>query len=190
MPPPAPALSTSVVLQAAEGLPVNLDFFGKGNASTPKLSKSRWCRAAASSSTKAGHHTCRHRCHLSVADRLCAGGIHTDMATGFVEDTIAAIKGRTIHVPHGRCRRQPCADIIKICSEANAPPAAQPTRHTRNTLEEHLDMLMVCRHLDQDSRGRGVCWISIRREAIAAEHILHDLGASIIASDPRPWDGW
>ena len=118
--------------------------------------------------------------------------IHTDTLNeaGFVEDTIAAIKGRTIHTFHTEGAGGGHApDIIRICGETNVlPSSTNPTRpYTRNTLEEHLDMLMVCHHLDS-SIPEDVAFAEsrIRRETIAAEDILHDLGAfSIIASDSQ-----
>jgi urease subunit alpha len=118
--------------------------------------------------------------------------IHTDTLNeaGFVEDTIAAIKGRTIHTFHTEGAGGGHApDIIKICGEANVlPSSTNPTRpYTRNTLEEHLDMLMVCHHLDPKiPEDVAFAESRIRRETIAAEDILHDLGAfSIIASDSQ-----
>ena len=183
------------MLQAAEGLPVNLGFFGKGNASTPEALEEQ-VRAGACGlklhedwgTTPATIDAC-----LSVADRMdvqvC---IHTDTLNeaGFVEDTIAAIKGRTIHTFHTEGAGGGHApDIIKICGEANVlPSSTNPTRpYTRNTLEEHLDMLMVCHHLDpRIPEDVAFAESRIRRETIAAEDILHDLGAfSIIASDSQ-----
>jgi urease subunit alpha len=183
------------MLQAAEGLPVNLGFFGKGNASTPEALEEQ-VRAGACGlklhedwgTTPATIDAC-----LSVADRMdvqvC---IHTDTLNeaGFVEDTIAAIKGRTIHTFHTEGAGGGHApDIIKICGEANVlPSSTNPTRpYTRNTLEEHLDMLMVCHHLDPKiPEDVAFAESRIRRETIAAEDILHDLGAfSIIASDSQ-----
>jgi urease subunit alpha len=132
-------------------------------------------------------------CCLSVADRfdvqVC---IHTDTLNeaGFVEDTIRAIAGRTIHTFHTEGAGGGHApDIIKICGQANVlPSSTNPTRpYTRNTLEEHLDMLMVCHHLDAGiPEDVAFAESRIRRETIAAEDILHDLGAfSIIASDSQ-----
>ena len=130
---------------------------------------------------------------LNVADNLdvqvC---IHTDTLNeaGFVEDTIAAIAGRTIHTFHTEGAGGGHApDIIKICGENNVlPSSTNPTRpYTKNTLEEHLDMLMVCHHLDSKiPEDIAFAESRIRRETIAAEDILHDIGAfSIIASDSQ-----
>ena len=189
------AFHISRMLQAAEGLPVNLGFFGKGNASTAEALEEQ-VRAGACGlklhedwgTTPAAIDAC-----LSVADQMdvqvC---IHTDTLNeaGFVEDTIAAIKGRTIHTFHTEGAGGGHApDIIKICGEANVlPSSTNPTRpYTRNTLEEHLDMLMVCHHLDPKiPEDVAFAESRIRRETIAAEDILHDLGAfSIIASDSQ-----
>ena len=118
--------------------------------------------------------------------------IHTDTLneSGFVEDTIAAFKGRTIHAFHTEGAGGGHApDIIRVCGEPNVlPSSTNPTRpYTVNTLDEHLDMLMVCHHLDpQDPRGRAFAESRIRRETIAAEDILHDLGAfSMMSSDSQ-----
>jgi len=130
---------------------------------------------------------------LNVADKfdvqVC---IHTDTLNeaGFVEDTINAIAGRTIHTFHTEGAGGGHApDIIKICGEKNVlPSSTNPTRpYTRNTLEEHLDMLMVCHHLDSKiPEDIAFAESRIRRETIAAEDILHDIGAfSIIASDSQ-----
>jgi urease subunit alpha len=183
------------MLQAAEGLPVNLGFFGKGNASTAAALEEQIVAGACGlklhedwGTTPAAIDAC-----LSVADRfdvqVC---IHTDTLNeaGFVEDTIRAIAGRTIHTFHTEGAGGGHApDIIRICGEANVlPSSTNPTRpYTRNTLEEHLDMLMVCHHLDA-AIPEDVAFAEsrIRRETIAAEDILHDLGAfSIIASDSQ-----
>ena len=183
------------MLQAAEGLPVNLGFFGKGNASTPEALEEQ-VRAGACGlklhedwgTTPAAIDAC-----LSVADQMdvqvC---IHTDTLNeaGFVEDTIAAIKGRTIHTFHTEGAGGGHApDIIKACGLNNVlPSSTNPTRpYTVNTVDEHLDMLMVCHHLDP-SIAEDVSFAEsrIRRETIAAEDILHDLGAfSMIASDSQ-----
>ena len=183
------------MLQAAEGLPVNLGFFGKGNASAPEALAEQ-VRAGACGlklhedwgSTPAAIDCC-----LTVADRfdvqVC---IHTDTLNeaGHVEDTIAAIAGRTIHTFHTEGAGGGHApDIIRICGEANVlPSSTNPTRpYTANTLEEHLDMLMVCHHLDRGiPEDVAFAESRIRRETIAAEDILHDLGAfSIVASDSQ-----
>ena len=183
------------MLQAAEGLPVNLGFFGKGNASTPEAIEEQIRAGACGLKLHEdwGTTPAAIDCCLSVADRfdvqVC---IHTDTLNeaGFVEDTIRAIGGRTIHTFHTEGAGGGHApDIIRICGEANVlPSSTNPTRpYTRNTLEEHLDMLMVCHHLDPKiPEDVAFAESRIRRETIAAEDILHDLGAfSIIASDSQ-----
>ncbi|MYK91872.1 MAG: urease subunit alpha [Synechococcus sp. SB0669_bin_8] len=183
------------MLQAAEGLPVNLGFFGKGNASAPEALEEQVRAGACGLKLHEdwGTTPAAIDCCLTVADRLdvqvC---IHTDTLNeaGHVEDTIAAIAGRTIHTFHTEGAGGGHApDIIRICGEANVlPSSTNPTRpYTANTLEEHLDMLMVCHHLDR-SIPEDVAFAEsrIRRETIAAEDVLHDLGAfSIIASDSQ-----
>ncbi|KKZ12401.1 MAG: urease subunit alpha, partial [Candidatus Synechococcus spongiarum 142] len=183
------------MLQAAEGLPVNLGFFGKGNASAPEALEEQVRAGACGLKLHEdwGTTPAAIDCCLTVADRLdvqvC---IHTDTLNeaGHVEDTIAAIAGRTIHTFHTEGAGGGHApDIIRICGEDNVlPSSTNPTRpYTANTLEEHLDMLMVCHHLDH-SIPEDVAFAEsrIRRETIAAEDILHDLGAfSIIASDSQ-----
>jgi urease subunit alpha len=183
------------MLQAAEGLPVNLGFYGKGNASTPEAIEEQVRAGACGLKLHEdwGTTPAAIDCCLSVADRLdvqvC---IHSDTLNeaGFVEDTIRAIGGRTIHTFHTEGAGGGHApDIIRICGEANVlPSSTNPTRpYTRNTLEEHLDMLMVCHHLDPHiPEDVAFAESRIRRETIAAEDILHDLGAfSIIASDSQ-----
>ena len=183
------------MLQAAEGLPVNLGFFGKGNASEAEALEEQVRAGACGLKLHEdwGTTPAAIDCCLTVADRfdvqVC---IHTDTLNeaGHVEDTIAAIAGRTIHTFHTEGAGGGHApDIIRICSEANVlPSSTNPTRpYTANTLEEHLDMLMVCHHLDR-SIPEDVAFAEsrIRRETIAAEDILHDLGAfSIVASDSQ-----
>ncbi|HEY4044503.1 MAG TPA: urease subunit alpha [Rhodopila sp.] len=183
------------MLQAAEGLPVNLAFAGKGNASQPQALE-EMIRAGASclklhedwGTTPAAIDNC-----LSVADRYDVQVmIHTDTLneSGFVEDTIAAFKGRTIHAFHTEGAGGGHApDIIKVAGLANVlPSSTNPTRpYTANTLDEHLDMLMVCHHLDS-SIPEDVAFAEsrIRKETIAAEDILHDLGAlSMMSSDSQ-----
>jgi urease subunit alpha len=183
------------MLQAAEGLPVNLAFAGKGNASQPHALE-EMLRAGASclklhedwGTTPAAIDNC-----LSVADRFDVQVmIHTDTLneSGFVEDTIAAFKGRTIHAFHTEGAGGGHApDIIKVAGLANVlPSSTNPTRpYTANTLDEHLDMLMVCHHLDS-SIPEDVAFAEsrIRKETIAAEDILHDLGAlSMMSSDSQ-----
>ena len=183
------------MLQAAEGLPVNLGFFGKGNASTPEAIEEQIRAGACALKLHEdwGTTPAAIDCCLTVADRfdvqVC---IHSDTLNeaGFVEDTIRAIGGRTIHTFHTEGAGGGHApDIIRICGEANVlPSSTNPTRpYTRNTLEEHLDMLMVCHHLDPKiPEDVAFAESRIRRETIAAEDILHDIGAfSIIASDSQ-----
>ncbi|MCT0216231.1 urease subunit alpha [Synechococcus sp. CS-1330] len=183
------------MLQAAEGLPVNLGFYGKGNASTPEAIEEQVRAGACGLKLHEdwGTTPAAIDCCLTVADRfdvqVC---IHSDTLNeaGFVEDTIRAIGGRTIHTFHTEGAGGGHApDIIKICGQANVlPSSTNPTRpYTRNTLEEHLDMLMVCHHLDpRIPEDVAFAESRIRRETIAAEDILHDLGAfSIIASDSQ-----
>jgi len=183
------------MLQAAEGLPINIGFFGKGNASTP-VALEEQIRAGACGlklHEDWGTTPAAIDCCLTVADQfdvqVC---IHSDTLNeaGFVEDTIRAIAGRTIHTFHTEGAGGGHApDIIRICGEANVlPSSTNPTRpYTRNTLEEHLDMLMVCHHLDpRIPEDVAFAESRIRRETIAAEDILHDIGAfSIIASDSQ-----
>jgi urease subunit alpha len=183
------------MLEAAEGLPVNLGFFGKGNASEP---------AALVEMVEAG--ACGLKLHedwgttpaaidccLGVAEQLdIAVAIHSDTLneSGFVEDTIAAFKGRNIHAFHTEGAGGGHApDIIKLCGLPNVlPSSTNPTRpYTINTIDEHLDMLMVCHHLDpRIPEDVAFAESRIRRETIAAEDILHDLGAfSMMSSDSQ-----
>ncbi|MEP9318532.1 urease subunit alpha [Pseudomonas sp. LABIM340] len=183
------------MLQAADAFPMNIGFTGKGNASLP-LPLEEQVRAGAIGlklhedwgTTPAAIDNC-----LTVADRLDVQvAIHTDTLneSGFVETTLAAFKGRTIHTYHTEGAGGGHApDIIKACGFANVlPSSTNPTRpFTRNTIDEHLDMLMVCHHLDP-SIAEDVAFAEsrIRRETIAAEDILHDLGAfSMISSDSQ-----
>jgi urease subunit alpha len=183
------------IIQAAEGLPVNLAFAGKGNATRPQALE-EMIRAGASclklhedwGTTPAAIDNC-----LAVADRFDVQVmIHTDTLneSGFVEDTIAAFKGRTIHAFHTEGAGGGHApDIIKVAGLANVlPSSTNPTRpYTANTLDEHLDMLMVCHHLDS-AIPEDVAFAEsrIRKETIAAEDILHDLGAlSMMSSDSQ-----
>src|SRR5208282_2298604 len=183
------------MLQAAEGLPVNLGFAGKGNAARPAALE-EMIRAGACclklhedwGTTPAAIDTC-----LAVADRFdIQVMIHTDTLneSGFVEDTIAAFKGRTIHAFHTEGAGGGHApDIIKLCGHPNVlPSSTNPTRpYTVNTLDEHLDMLMVCHHLDPGiAEDLAFAESRIRRETIAAEDILHDMGAlSMMSSDSQ-----
>src|SRR4051812_17199621 len=183
------------MLQAAEGLPVNLAFAGKGNASRPAALE-EMIRAGASClklHEDWGTTPAAIDCALSVADRYDVQVmIHTDTLneSGFVEDTIAAFKGRTIHAFHTEGAGGGHApDIIKVASLPNVlPSSTNPTRpYTINTLDEHLDMLMVCHHLSP-SIPEDIAFAEsrIRKETIAAEDILHDIGAfSIISSDSQ-----
>ena len=183
------------MLQSADAFPMNLSFAGKGNASLPEALREQ-VRAGASSlklhedwGTTPG----AIDCCLKVADDLDVQVmIHTDTLneSGFVENTIKAIGGRTIHAFHTEGAGGGHApDIIKLAGEENViPSSTNPTRpYTINTIEEHLDMLMVCHHLDK-SIPEDVAFAEsrIRKETIAAEDILHDVGAmSIIASDSQ-----
>ena len=183
------------MLQSADAFPMNLSFAGKGNASLPEALRDQ-VRAGASSlklhedwGTTPG----AIDCCLNVADELDVQVmIHTDTLneSGFVENTIKAIGGRTIHAFHTEGAGGGHApDIIKLAGEENViPSSTNPTRpYTINTIEEHLDMLMVCHHLDK-SIPEDVAFAEsrIRKETIAAEDILHDVGAmSIIASDSQ-----
>jgi urease subunit alpha len=183
------------MLQAADAFPINLGFLGKGNSSQPQGLVEQILAGAIGlklhedwGTTPATIDTC-----LSVADEYDVQvAIHTDTLNeaGFVEETIAAFKNRVIHTYHTEGAGGGHApDIIKVCGEGNVlPSSTNPTRpYTLNTLEEHLDMLMVCHHLDR-SIPEDVAFAEsrIRRETIAAEDILHDLGAfSMISSDSQ-----
>ncbi|MBD2539742.1 urease subunit alpha [Coleofasciculus sp. FACHB-SPT36] len=183
------------MLQAADAFPVNLGFLGKGNSSQPQGLIEQVLAGAIGlklhedwGTTPATIDTC-----LNVADNYDVQvAIHTDTLNeaGFVETTIAAFKNRVIHTYHTEGAGGGHApDIIKVCGEANVlPSSTNPTRpYTVNTLDEHLDMLMVCHHLDP-SIPEDVAFAEsrIRRETIAAEDILHDLGAfSMISSDSQ-----
>ena len=183
------------MLQAADALPMNLAFAGKGNASLSAALEEQVLAGACAlklhedwGTTPVVIDTC-----LSVADAMDVQVmIHTDTLneSGFVEHTLAAMKGRTIHAFHTEGAGGGHApDIIRICGEDYVlPSSTNPTRpFTVNTVEEHLDMLMVCHHLDK-SIPEDIAFAEsrIRRETIAAEDILHDMGAfSIIASDSQ-----
>jgi urease subunit alpha len=183
------------MIQAADAFPVNLGFAGKGNASRP---------AALEEMVKAG--ACSLKLHedwgttpaaidccLSVAEKYdIQVMIHSDTLneSGFVEDTIKAFKGRTIHAFHTEGAGGGHApDIIKVAGLKNVlPSSTNPTRpYTKNTLDEHLDMLMVCHHLDPSiAEDLSFAESRIRKETIAAEDILHDLGAlSMMSSDSQ-----
>ena len=183
------------MLEAADSFPMNLGFLGKGNASLPEGLVEQ-IRAGAIGlklhedwgTTPAAIDNC-----LAVADRMDVQvAIHTDTLneSGFVETSIAAFKGRTIHTYHTEGAGGGHApDIIKVCGRPNVlPSSTNPTRpYTVNTIAEHLDMLMVCHHLDP-AIAEDVAFAEsrIRRETIAAEDILHDLGAfSMMSSDSQ-----
>jgi urease subunit alpha len=183
------------MMEAAEALPVNLGFSGKGNASLPDGLKEMINAGACALKLHEdwGTTPAAIDCCLTVADEMDVQVmIHTDTLneSGFVENTIDAIKGRTIHAFHTEGAGGGHApDIIKVCGEDNVlPSSTNPTRpYTVNTVDEHLDMLMVCHHLDA-SIPEDIAFAEsrIRKETIAAEDILHDMGAfSIIASDSQ-----
>ncbi len=183
------------MLQAADAYPMNLGFLGKGNASRPEALREQIVAGALGLKLHEdwGTTPAAIDCCLSVADETDTQvAIHTDTLneSGFVEQSVAAFKGRTIHTYHTEGAGGGHApDIIKVCGEANVlPSSTNPTRpYTVNTLDEHLDMLMVCHHLDP-AIAEDVAFAEsrIRKETIAAEDILHDLGAfSMIASDSQ-----
>ncbi|MGH1466094.1 MAG: urease subunit alpha [Cognatishimia sp.] len=183
------------MMQAADAFPMNLAFAGKGNASLPAALEEQILGGACALKLHEdwGTTPAAIDCCLSVADAMDVQVmIHTDTLneSGFVEHTVGAMKGRTIHAFHTEGAGGGHApDIIKICGEDHVlPSSTNPTRpFTVNTIEEHLDMLMVCHHLDK-SIPEDVAFAEsrIRRETIAAEDILHDMGAfSIIASDSQ-----
>ena len=183
------------MLQSLDGFPMNFGLLGKGNASLPEALEEQ-VRAGAMGlklHEDWGTTPAAIDCCLSVAEKFDVQvAIHTDTLneSGFVEDTFAAFKGRTIHTYHTEGAGGGHApDIIKACGEANVlPSSTNPTRpYTINTVDEHLDMLMVCHHLDP-SIAEDVAFAEsrIRRETIAAEDIFHDLGAfSMISSDSQ-----
>ena len=185
----------SRMLQSADAFAMNLAFAGKGNAALPNALEEQINAGASSLKLHEdwGTTPAAIDCCLSVADAMDVQVmIHTDTLneSGFVENTLAAMKGRTIHAFHTEGAGGGHApDIIKVCGERHIiPSSTNPTRpYTVNTLEEHLDMLMVCHHLDR-SIPEDVAFAEsrIRKETIAAEDILHDMGAfSIIASDSQ-----
>jgi len=183
------------MLEAADSFPVNFGFFGKGNASTPAGLVEQIEAGACGLKLHEdwGTTPAAIDCCLSVADDMDIQVlIHTDTLneSGFVEDTIAAFKGRTIHTFHTEGAGGGHApDIIKVCGSANVIPSSTgPTRpYTVNTLEEALDMVMVTHHLDRRiPEDLAFAESRIRKETIAAEDILHDLGAlSIMSSDSQ-----
>ncbi len=183
------------MLEAAEAFPVNLGFLGKGNCSTPEPLREQVLAGVVGlklhedwGTTPAAIDTC-----LTVADEFdIQVAIHTDTLNeaGFVESTLAAFKGRTIHTYHSEGAGGGHApDIIRVCGEPNVlPSSTNPTRpFTSNTIDEHLDMLMVCHHLDSRiPEDVAFAESRIRPETIAAEDRLHDLGAiSMMSSDSQ-----
>ncbi|MCY7294934.1 urease subunit alpha [Alteromonas sp. a30] len=183
------------MLQATDSMPMNFGFLGKGNASLPDALREQIEAGACGLKLHEdwGTTPAAIDCCLSVAEEYDVQiAIHTDTLneSGFVEDTIGAFKGRTIHTYHTEgAGGGHSPDIIKACGEANVlPSSTNPTRpYTINTVDEHLDMLMVCHHLDS-SIPEDIAFADsrIRKESIAAEDILHDLGGiSMIASDSQ-----
>ncbi|MFO7859132.1 MAG: urease subunit alpha [Ectothiorhodospiraceae bacterium] len=183
------------MLQASEAFPMNLGYLGKGNGSRPEALREQIEAGALGLKLHEdwGTTPAAIDCALGVADdydvQIC---IHTDTLneSGFVENTLAAFKGRTIHTYHTEGAGGGHApDIIKACGESNVlPSSTNPTRpFTQNTIDEHLDMLMVCHHLDSRiPEDVAFAESRIRRETIAAEDILHDQGAfAILASDSQ-----
>ena len=183
------------MLEAAEGLPLNVGFLGKGNASRPEPLAEQILAGAMGlklhedwGTTPAAIDTA-----LAVADAHDVQvAIHTDTLneSGFVEDTLAAFKGRTIHTYHSEGAGGGHApDILKVCAQPNVlPSSTNPTMpYTANTLDEHLDMLMVCHHLNaQVPEDVAFAESRIRPETMAAEDVLHDLGAiSMMSSDSQ-----
>jgi urease subunit alpha len=183
------------MLESAEAFPMNLGFLGKGNASlTPPLVEQVEAGAIGLKLHEDwGTTPAAIDAALKVADKMDVQvAIHTDTLneSGFVETTLKAIAGRTIHTYHTEGAGGGHApDIIKVCGEPNVlPSSTNPTRpYTVNTIDEHLDMLMVCHHLDPAiAEDIAFAESRIRRETIAAEDILHDLGAfSMLSSDSQ-----
>jgi urease subunit alpha len=183
------------MLEAAEAYPMNLGFIGKGNCGTPAPLREQILAGALGlklhedwGTTPAAIDVC-----LGVADELDVQvAIHTDTLneSGFVDDTIRAFKGRTIHTFHSEGAGGGHApDIIRVCGEPTScpPPPTRRARFTVNTIDEHLDMLMVCHHLDSKiPEDVAFAESRIRPETIAAEDCLHDLGAiSMMSSDSQ-----
>ncbi|HYP34667.1 MAG TPA: urease subunit alpha [Burkholderiaceae bacterium] len=191
---PGPA-NIERMLKAADAFPMNLGFLGKGNASRPEALRQQVEAGAVGLKLHEdwGTTPAAIDCCLSVAEETDVQvAIHSDTLneSGFVEDTVAAFKGRTIHSFHTEGAGGGHApDIMKVVGEANVlPSSTNPTRpFTVNTLDEHLDMLMVCHHLDAGiAEDLAFAESRIRRETIAAEDILHDLGAiSMFSSDSQ-----
>ena len=183
------------MLEAVDSLPMNIGFFGKGNASEPRALEEMVTAGACGLKLHEdwGTTPAAIDCCLSVADALDVQvTLHTDTLneSGFVESTIAAFKGRTIHAFHTEGAGGGHApDIVRVCGLPNVlPSSTNPTRpYTVNTLDEHLDMLMVCHHLDpRIAEDVAFAESRIRKETIAAEDILHDLGAfSMMSSDSQ-----
>jgi urease subunit alpha len=183
------------MLQAADALPMNLGFLGKGNASQPEalVEQIRAGCVGLKLHEDWGTTPAAIDCCLAVAEQYDVQvAIHTDTLneSGFVEDTIAAFKGRAIHSFHTEGAGGGHApDIIKVCGIPHVlPSSTNPTRpYTVNTVDEHLDMLMVCHHLDPGiAEDVAFAESRIRRETIAAEDVLHDLGAiSMMSSDSQ-----
>lgn len=183
------------MLEAVDGFPMNFGFLGKGNSALPKPLVEQIEAGAIGLKLHEdwGSTPATINCALSVAEEYDVQiAIHTDTLneSGFVEDSIAAFKGRTIHTYHTEGAGGGHApDIIKVCGEANVlPSSTNPTRpFTVNTVEEHLDMMMVCHHLDPKiPEDVAFAESRIRAETIAAEDILHDLGAfSMMSSDSQ-----
>ncbi len=183
------------MLEAADGFAMNLGFLGKGNCSTPEPLREQIMAGAIGLKLHEdwGTTPAAIDCCLGVADELDVQvAIHTDTLneSGFVEETIRAFKGRTIHTYHSEGAGGGHApDIIRVCGEANVlPSSTNPTRpFTVNTIDEHLDMLMVCHHLDSKiPEDVAFAESRIRPETIAAEDLLHDLGAfSMMSSDSQ-----
>ncbi|MBO9483983.1 urease subunit alpha [Salinisphaera sp. G21_0] len=185
----------STMLKAVDSLPMNIGFLGKGNGSLPEALEEQVLAGAMGMKLHEdwGTTPASIDCCLTVAEKYdIQVAIHTDTLneSGFVEDTLAAFKGRVIHTYHTEGAGGGHApDIIKACGESYVlPSSTNPTRpYTVNTVDEHLDMLMVCHHLDPNiPEDVAFADSRIRRETIAAEDILHDLGAfSMIASDSQ-----
>jgi urease subunit alpha len=183
------------MLQAAEAYPMNLGFLGKGNGSMPQPLREQIEAGAIGLKLHEdwGSTPAAIDCCLGVAEEYDVQvAIHTDTLNeaGFVEDSMAAFRGRTIHTYHTEGAGGGHApDILRVCGEANVlPSSTNPTRpYTVNTLDEHLDMLMVCHHLDASlPEDLAFAESRIRPETIAAEDILHDLGAiSMMSSDAQ-----
>jgi urease subunit alpha len=189
------ARHVELMLQATDSLPMNFGFLGKGNSSLPEGLEEQIRSGAIGLKLHEdwGSTPAAIDCCLSMAERHdIQVAIHTDTLneSGYVDDSIAAFKGRTIHTYHTEGAGGGHApDIIRVCGESNVlPSSTNPTRpYTVNTLDEHLDMLMVCHHLDRNiPEDVAFAESRIRGETIAAEDVLHDLGAiSMISSDSQ-----